>query len=311
MAEFHKFLHVERLDSEACEGILNGLCYVSPKIDGTNATIYCDRSTDTFMCGSRKRVLSLDDDNAGFTNWFFSDNEEANRLADLIYDHSNIQVFGEWLGTTKFVGAIKGYDPAALNHLYIFDMYDFDTGKYLHPDRIYELCKKYNLLEWLLPRTVLDHPTMEDIYKAADNNHFLLLDKEQKGEGVVVRNMDYTDKYGHYVIGKFVLDEFKMNKSKPKNKPNLEPGETEKSIVEVFVTEAELTKAMAKTALYFKVDEFDKRQSKMIGYFLNELFNSCIIDEMANILKKYRNPTINFSMLRGLVQQAGRNFLKL
>ena len=38
MNEFKKYQHVERLGTSEVQGIENGMCYVFPKIDGTNAS---------------------------------------------------------------------------------------------------------------------------------------------------------------------------------------------------------------------------------------------------------------------------------
>ena len=315
MTEFHPFIHIERLDTEPCSGILNGTCYLSPKIDGTNATIYFDIDKDELVCGSRKRALSPDDDNAGFATWFFDTIDtplsEAENIACLIADHPHIQVFGEWLGSRKFVGAIKDYNPAALCSLFIFDLYDMDKEIYLHPAKIQELCEDYNLTDYLIPQTKMTNPTMDDIYEFAQNNHYLIPNQDKKGEGVVVRNPSYRDKYGHYTVGKFVLDEYKHNKSKSRAKKEYDPGEVETAIIEEFVTDAELSKAIAKTVTYFDADEFHKYEGRMIGFFLNEIYNSCILDEIRNILKKFKNPIINFSVLRAMVQQKGRDYIGL
>ena len=64
--EFKKYQHVERLGSDEVEGILKGICYVFPKIDGTNSQLWWDND---LKAGSRNRELSVDNDNAGFCDW--------------------------------------------------------------------------------------------------------------------------------------------------------------------------------------------------------------------------------------------------
>ena len=63
---FVEYQHVAKLGTTEVEGIENGTCYVFPKIDGTNASIWYDGKV---RFGSRKRELSLDFDNAGFMAW--------------------------------------------------------------------------------------------------------------------------------------------------------------------------------------------------------------------------------------------------
>lgn len=41
MSEYKKYLHVERLGSEECEGLLdNAAVYVTAKVDGSNGCVY-------------------------------------------------------------------------------------------------------------------------------------------------------------------------------------------------------------------------------------------------------------------------------
>lgn len=40
--KFNKYQHVEKLGNKEVEGINIGTCYVFPKIDGTNASIWND-----------------------------------------------------------------------------------------------------------------------------------------------------------------------------------------------------------------------------------------------------------------------------
>ena len=70
---FKKYTHIERLDSVDCEGLLsNETVYVTPKADGTNASVWLEDGE--IKCGSRKRVLTVGNDNAAFCFWMMSDN---------------------------------------------------------------------------------------------------------------------------------------------------------------------------------------------------------------------------------------------
>ena len=65
MLEFKKYQHLEKLGYPDVENILEGMCYIFPKIDGTNGSVWIDKS-NVVQAGSRNRQLSLDSDNAGF-----------------------------------------------------------------------------------------------------------------------------------------------------------------------------------------------------------------------------------------------------
>ena len=67
MSEFKKYLHVERLGSEECEGLLdNGAVYVTAKVDGSNGCVYWSEKAGRVMVGSRNFELSDSEDNAYF-----------------------------------------------------------------------------------------------------------------------------------------------------------------------------------------------------------------------------------------------------
>ena len=65
---FPKYQHIERFGTSEVEGIEYGECYIFPKIDGTNSSLWIGND-GTLKAGSRKRELSIEKDNAGFLNW--------------------------------------------------------------------------------------------------------------------------------------------------------------------------------------------------------------------------------------------------
>mgnify|MGYP006896824535 CR=1 FL=1 len=67
MSGYRPYLHVERLDSPACEGLLqNDMIVVTAKLDGTSACVYWDADLEQVGAGSRKRALTEMKDNAEF-----------------------------------------------------------------------------------------------------------------------------------------------------------------------------------------------------------------------------------------------------
>ena len=67
---FKKYQHLEKLGREEVEGINIGECYIFPKLDGTNASLWYENGT--LYCGSRNRILTIDNDNAGFCNYIYN-----------------------------------------------------------------------------------------------------------------------------------------------------------------------------------------------------------------------------------------------
>lgn len=65
MSEYKKYLHVERLGSEECKGLLdNDAVYVTAKVDGSNDCVYWSEKAGGVMVGSRNFELSDAEDNA-------------------------------------------------------------------------------------------------------------------------------------------------------------------------------------------------------------------------------------------------------
>lgn len=310
MANYKSYTHVERLESDECDGLLESSpVFVTAKIDGTNACVYVDNEGN--VCGgSRKRELSIEKDNDNFFSWLQSEQDEAKNLRRAVIDNPNWIIYGEWLGFNKFIGHIKTYDIEAKTHMYIFDVYDVNKEYFLPELEWREALKKYNLEEYYVALlAVLDNPSYKDVVNIAKENKFLLKQAEHVGEGVVCKAPAFRNKYGRNVYGKIVLDEFKERMKQTNKKKNCYPSEgLEKEIVEYWVTEAEMTKSKAKVCVALNAEEFDKKSGKFIGFFLNMIWED-LLTEMKNICKMYKNPVIDFKRLRDECNAAGRKFL--
>lgn len=94
--KYRKYTHIERLGRDEVDGILNGTVYITPKIDGTNSVLYLNDNGE-LTAGSRKRELSLIDDNAGFAA--HAPNESG--VKAYLARHPHRYVYGEWLIKTR------------------------------------------------------------------------------------------------------------------------------------------------------------------------------------------------------------------
>jgi hypothetical protein len=79
--EFAEFKKMARLSRE---------CFVTEKIDGTNAQIFIGENGE-FLTGSRTRWITPQDDNFGFSKWAHENKEELMNLGTGRH-------FGEWWG---------------------------------------------------------------------------------------------------------------------------------------------------------------------------------------------------------------------
>ena len=79
--EFVKFNKIPRLSRG---------CVITEKIDGTNASIYIGEDGE-FLTGSRKRWITPEDDNYGFSRWANENKDELMKLGEGWH-------YGEWWG---------------------------------------------------------------------------------------------------------------------------------------------------------------------------------------------------------------------
>jgi hypothetical protein len=134
-----KYQHVEKIGTDEVEGILDGVCWIFPKIDGTNAHVWKDGF------GSRNRELSLDNDNQGFMAW--ASGEDWSPFFDEFGDDCHI--YGEWL----VPHTLKTYTEDAWRKFYIFDV--VILGKHIPYNEYCEI-EGYNFIP---PITKIKNPT--------------------------------------------------------------------------------------------------------------------------------------------------------
>jgi hypothetical protein len=306
---YHNYLHVESILKDECEGLLDGHCVITAKLDGTNASVWYTPENGVFHAGSRNRELRLDKDNAGFMNWFTSnddDCEEVRLIKDMLVENPHYQIFGEW-GVGK-VGAIKNYVDTAKGTLWIFDIYDLVNEKYFSYNDMMDILSFYSLDKYAVPLIAeIDNPTMEQIQEMAENN--TCLTDGTIGEGVVIKREDFVNKYGRYTVGKYVRPQFKDRTRK--EKPVLKPGEIEEAFVDKYLTIAELDKAKAKICAANEVEEFDCRNGKMVGMFMNLIWKDTLEENIVDFAKKMKNPKIDLALLNVAIKTKGKEYLGL
>lgn len=307
MAYYKSFTHVERLGTDETDGILNGTCYISPKLDGTSALVWSENGK--VCAGSRIRKLFAASDNAGFYVWTQSSDEEAVKIRELVLTNPHIILYGEF-GVGR-VANIKDYDVEAHNKLWIFDAFDTNKCEYLHPEIMIDMCSAFQIERYLLPYIKINNPTEEDIVKFAEENNYLLSNANHPGEGVVIRNPGFRNKCGNYVIAKFVRDEYLQRKAQKKNRTVSKRLDCEQEIIDYYVTDAELAKAKAKVCLALGLEEFDKKSGKCVGMFLNLVFRDAVLAEISDICKRWKRPIINFQELNNLCSIKARKYIGL
>ena len=288
--EFLKYQHVERLGTPETEGIDNGMCYIFPKIDGTNAQLWMDGG---LKAGSRNRELSVDNDNAGFYNWALS------QLPILNFFHSNpnLRLYGEWL----VPHSLKTYNDNAWRQFYVFDV--MDDENYLSYDTYKPMLEEFGI-EYIPPICKVNNPSYELIVSQLDKNGYLIKDGSGVGEGIVVKNYDYKNKFGRVVWGKIVTNEFKAKHSKCQITELNGSTLIEETICNRYVTKALAEKEYAKI-----ITESEGWNPKYIPRLLNTVYYCLVTEECWNFVKEFKNPTVDFKRLQFFCTQRVKELL--
>jgi hypothetical protein len=283
--EFKKYMHIERFGTTEVQNIELGECYIFPKIDGTNASVWLDENGE-LQAGSRKRHLSVDEDNAGFCKWA----KEQLNLLDYLQDNPTHRLFGEWL----VPHSLKTYREDAWRQFYVFDVVLSDN-KHLHYCDYKPLLEKYNI-NYIPPLAIINNPDYEKFVVQLERNVFLIQDGKGAGEGIVIKNYDFFNQYGRQTWAKIVTSEFKEKHSKKMGAPKIKGKKmVEEEIAARYVTTALCEKVKA------KIELDNGFSSKQIPRLLNTVYYDVVKEETWNYIKKYNNPTINYKTLQHFV----------
>jgi hypothetical protein len=288
--KFAKYQHVERFGTDEVENIELGICHVFPKIDGTNGSVWLDNGQ--VCAGSRNRTLSLEADNAGFLDSIIKDS----RIIGYLLKHPEHRIYGEWL----VPHSLKTYRDEAWRKFYVFDVcVDSEGGnevEYL-PYSAYATILEEFKIDYIPLLAEVRNGSFEQFVELLSKNTFLIKDGLGVGEGIVIKNYSYKNRFGRTTWAKMVRAEFKEIHSKTMGAPIVQ-GEkmVEESIVEKYCTTALIEKEHAKI-----VNEMNGWSSKYIPRLLSSVFYALVSEESWNIVKEFNLPRINYKTLNALV----------
>jgi hypothetical protein len=284
---FKKYMHLERFGNDEVQGIELGLCHIFPKIDGTNASLWS--GIGGLLCGgSRTRKLSIEEDNAGF----LAAMEKNENIRMFFLEHSELRLYGEWL----VPHSLKTYSDEAWRKFYVFDVYSDLTDKYLPYEEYRPMMEDFGI-DYIPAMSIIRNSTYDQLMVEIQNNKFLIRDGAGIGEGIVIKNYGYENRFGRLCFAKIVTNLFKEKNQKAfgpteKNLSKL----IEQEIVDKFVDIHFVGKVYAKI-----VNEMGGWNSKQIPRLLNTVYHDLVSEEIWDIVKKMKNPTINFRTLNQLV----------
>ena len=301
---FIPYMHLERFGNDEVRDIELGKVYVFPKIDGTNASVWKSSQEDgprPLSGGSRTRLLSLESDNAGFYAAVWQDQ----KLLSLLEANPNLRLYGEWLVPHSF----KGYREEAWRRFYVFDVYNDETNEYLPYDIYKPILENYGI-EFIPPLAIIKNANYDNFLKLLNENRYLCPDNGEPGEGIVIKNYDFYNKYGRQTWAKIVRQEFKEVHAKAMGAPEINGGlMNEERIVNKSLTSALVDKTIAKILN----DEWEEAgnpfmnggkgpnwRSEYIPQLLNRVFHDIIKEELWDAWKDIGFETINGKTLKAL-----------
>ena len=286
---FIKYQHVERFGTDEVAGIECGVCHVFPKIDGTNGSVWLEAGQ--VRTGSRNRALGEDGENQGFRAAI----EVDSRILAYLTEHPEHRLYGEWL----VPHSLKSYRDDAWRRFYVFDVcMETDEGEMVYlPYLIYQPMLETHGLDYIPLQAEIRNGTYEQLVKMLDSNTFLMKDGHGAGEGVVVKNYGYKNKYGRTTWAKFVRAEFKEIHIKTMGAPIINGGRmVEQDIAEKYCTDALIEKEYSKI-----VAEAGGWRSQYIPRLLSSILHAVVTENTWDVVKTFKMPTINFKTLNYMV----------
>lgn len=186
---FVKYPKIHRLGKEEVDGILSGLCVIQEKVDGANTQIWFE---DGFIrMGSRSKQIT--EGFNGFVDYVMT-NEPIKKL---LTDHPDWRLYGEWL-----VRHTIAYRETSYKKFYLFDIM-LPDGKFMNHEEVAKTSQWYDIpMPQIFDR--VENPTVEGIKKFVGQTCL-----GDKGEGIVIKNLDFSNTFGEMCYAKIVTEEFK------------------------------------------------------------------------------------------------------
>lgn len=282
----HKnYWKIYHIDKEESEGILNGVCYIQEKIDWANLSVWMENNS--IFVGSRTQTVWTDKVKTWF-RWAVEYINNHQGIKDFFERHPNARLYWEWL----VPHTITNYNKDNYNHFYLYDIEEDDKRL---PIEYVELT---SWAFWIRSPKLfgkLENPTKSDLDKFMGVSELW-----PKGEGIVIKNLDFVNKFWNLTYAKMVTPEFKednwvifWNQTKH---------DTELDICSKWCDWERIKKIMNKIEQNDWVDISKKHISQIIWMVRYD-----IITEEANAISKYG--VVDFNRLEWLITKKTRLLL--
>lgn len=190
---FRKYEKIYRLGKDEVDGILNGTCSITEKIDGANLSIWMEDGK--IHVGSRNNDLTENGNSFNGAVEYCNNHKGINRL---LTEHPDFRLYGEWL-----VRHTISYNNTAYKKFYLFDIYLEGFG-FMKQQEVQIWAKDYKI-DCVPDLGEIENPTVEQLEKMIDGASAL----GEKKEGIVIRNMGFKNSFGDFCYAKIVRQDFK------------------------------------------------------------------------------------------------------
>lgn len=282
--KFLSYPKIHRLGKEETEGILEfGEVVVQEKIDGANTSIWLDDGV--IKGGSRTRTLG-DESFNGFVEYINS----HEGIKKVLADHPDWRLYGEWL-----VRHTIAYNELSYRHFYLFDIHTEEHG-FFPQKEVAKVAEDYGL----------KYPKVFHVGIATGEQlkGFVgLTDLGLKGEGIVIKNPEFRNKFGDCVYAKVVTEKFKEDNALTFGGNNKHSESYwEMYVVNKYCTLARVQKIMNKIQPELN-ERLDKQHTPRIA---GTCYHDMMTEEIWEIQDKVQ--ALNFRKLKAL---ATRKFIKI
>lgn len=272
---FRKYEKIHRLGKDEVDGILDGTVTVQEKIDGANTSIWLEEGG--IKLGSRNR--GIEDGFNGFADYVNS----HEGIKEFFNKYPEYILYGEWL-----VSHTIAYKDTSYKQWYMFDIYSPKTNYWKH----YNVKGIATTFEILTPHEfgTFENPIEEQLKEFVGQSVL-----GPKGEGIVIKNPEFINKYGNNCHAKIVRQEF-MEDNALVFGGNNKHSETynEMFIVNKWMVPSRVEKVCNK--LQPEINE--KLDLKHIPRITNTCYHDLITEEAWEIAKL--NDKIDYKRLKGL-----------
>lgn len=194
-----KYPKIRRLWTEETQGILNWKCIIQEKIDWANASV---RLEDWLLCiWSRTRLLCKWDDIHNNFNWLVNYVKSHLWILELLEKNPTYRLYWEWL-----VQHSIRYSPEHYNHFRLYDIlleWDEEQPVFMNPVDVFNMAHSYGINRPNI-YAVMENPTIDELQEYMNKPN--LWDKQ---EGIVIKNMDFVNKFCRPQYAKLVNESFK------------------------------------------------------------------------------------------------------